>query len=209
MKVISTGDVSLDELNKLIPELGPEIDLEVNRSQYEFRSFEPPSWVKFLAGSEWWIQLVVVSAGIFGKKIVEKAAEDTWNHRGEILESLKSGGGTCIRKLATGIAKLRERLPNRTRINIGIPVPSDLSPSTIELASLNSEDLEFEIGLFAIHQSALSALIKSEGLDQGRLLGSLRFDILDDGSLQVSWMDSEIMAVVTRKLPLVLPPADV
>jgi hypothetical protein len=48
MKVTSTGDVSLDVLSELVPDLSPEIDLEVERAQYQFRTLEPPSFVTFL-----------------------------------------------------------------------------------------------------------------------------------------------------------------
>ena len=119
-----------------------------------------------------------------------------------MLESLKSGGATGVKKLATCIAKLRERMPKRTRINIGIPFPDDRVPSTFELVGVAPEDLEVEIVVFAIHQQAVSSLVESEGLDQERLLGALRFEIFDDGSLQVSWTESNTMERITKILAL-------
>jgi hypothetical protein len=209
MKVISTGDVSLDVLSELVPELSPEIELEVQRAQIELRSVDPPSWVTFLAQCDWWVQLLAVGAGLYGTEFVKEAAKDTWKHREKVFETLKAGSSAGIKKLAACIAKLREQLPNRTGINIGIPIPDDRFPSTYKLVGLTTEDLEVEIVIFATHQAAISSLVKSERLDQGRLLGSLRFESLDDGSLRVSWTDTYTMTNVTRTLPIAPPPPDV
>jgi hypothetical protein len=202
MKVTSTGDVSLDVLSELVPDLSPEIDLEVERAQYQFRTLEPPSFVTFLAQCEWWVQLCAAYAALYFAEIAKEAGKETWKHRDKVLESLTSGGATGVKKLAGCIAKLREHMPKRTRINIGIPVPDDRFPSTFELVGVAPEDLEVEIVVFAMHQQAVSSLVESEGLDQERLLGALRFEILDDGSLQVSWTDSNTMERITKILAL-------
>jgi hypothetical protein len=207
MKVISTEDVSLDVLTDLVPELSPEIGLEVSRFQHCIRSFEPPSWVVFLAQCEWWVHLLTGAGAVYGVEFVKEAAKDTYKHRDKIVEILRSGSAAGLRKLAAGLTKLRERLPERTRINIGIPVPDEGFPSTFELVGLTLEDVELQIKIFAIHQPAVSSLIESERLDQGRLCGCLQFALLDDGSLQVSWRDADMNAMA-RVLPLVLPPTD-
>jgi hypothetical protein len=206
MKVISTEGVPFDVLDDLIPDLAPDIDLEVDRSQHCFRSFDPPSWVVFLAQCEWWVQLLSGAGALFGAELVKEAAKDTYKHRDKIVEILRSGGSAALGKLAAGLVKLRDRLPGRTKINIGIPVPNEGFPSTIEVIGVTLEDIELQIKIFAIHQPALSSLIQSEGLEQGKLCGCLRFEVLDDGSLRVSWRDADMNAM-TRVLPLTPPPA--
>jgi hypothetical protein len=160
------------------------------------------AFVTFLAQCEWWVQLCAAYAALYFAEIAKEAGKETWKNRDKVLESLKSGGPTGVKKLAACIAKLRERMPKRTRINIGIPVPDDRFPSTFELVGVAPEDLEVEIVVFAMHQQAVSSLVESEGLVQERLLGALRFEIFDDGSLQVSWTDSNTMERITKILAL-------
>ena len=81
MKVTSTGDVSLDVLSELVPDLSPEIDLEVERAQYQFRTLEPPSFVTFLAQCEWWVQLCAAYAA----SILRKSRRRLERKRGRIV----------------------------------------------------------------------------------------------------------------------------
>jgi hypothetical protein len=104
---------------------------------------------------------------------VNKAAKDTYKHRDKIVEILRSSSSSVLGKLAAGLVKLRDRLPGRTKIQIGIPVPDEIFPSTWEVDGVTLEDIEFQIKIFAIHQPALSSLIESEGLEQGKVCGCL------------------------------------
>ena len=68
MKAHSTSDVSLDLLRELRHELAPEIELEVDDRQTFFKSAEPPSWVAFLAESEWWAKALAAYAALYVAK---------------------------------------------------------------------------------------------------------------------------------------------
>ena len=101
--------------------------------------------------------------------------------------------GDRLWHLAEGIAKLRARLSARTRIGVGLPFPDEFFATRLELSGSTGEEIVLEVALFVHHLPALEALISSRGLDSDRPAAGLLLKLLPDGSLQVSWHDSQTL----------------
>lgn len=201
MRALSTSDVPLETLRELSSELSPDLELEVSESQVVLLSAEPPSWVTFLAEADWWIKPLAAYAALYVAEIVKEAAKDTWKNRGKVIAAVISASNG-IKKLATGIAKLRQKLSSNTTIRIALPIQDDYSATRLELLGSDPDDLALQIALFVHHLPGLTALIQSEGLDGSRVLGAIFLKILPDASLEVSWMDKDSFATQRRVLPL-------
>ena len=201
MRALSTSDVPLESLRELSLDLSPDLELEVDERQIELRAVEPPSWVTFLANGDWWLKAFAAYSALYVAEIVKEAAKGTWKNRGKALTAVRAAT-TGIKKLAAGIAKLRQRLSPRTRIAMGLPIPDDYFATSLDLLGSDPDDLAFQIALFVHHLPGLTTLIESEGLQQGRVLGAMRLKLQQDASLEVSWMDKDSFTQHRKVLPL-------
>ncbi|MBI3326367.1 MAG: hypothetical protein HYZ81_06660 [Nitrospinae bacterium] len=177
MRVLSTRDVDLESLRDFAAELYPELDVQVNESQTYLLSAEAPSCISLLAEADWWVKVLAGYAVLYIAEIVKEAAKDTWKNRTKAAAGIGATGG-ALRKLATGIANLHRRLSDRTRVRVGLPVPDEFSSTRLELLGSDPNNLALQLALFIHHLPALSALIRAEGLDQGKAAGAIRLILL-------------------------------
>lgn len=191
MRVTSTRDVSLEDLRNLSDTLGPEFNLEINESQVSgpadlplVRRISPPhpSWVAFFSDADAWIKLV---GGLYLAGLVQEAGKDTWRNRAKIWSGTVAAGHR-IKKLAAELGRLRARLPQKTRIQLGLPVPADYG-TRIELVGSDVDELALQLALFVDYLPALVQAMRKECLDQS---GGIQLRLLPDASLEVSWQDS-------------------
>jgi hypothetical protein len=188
MKAISTVDIPLDALDQLAAELSPEIDLAVDKQQFFFKSVDPPSWVSFLAESDWWVKALAACVALYIAEIVKEAGKDTWKHRRKGLTIL-APAGDAIQKLALALSKLRQKVSSKTRFAIGLPIPTENIPTSLDLVGFEPNELAVQIALFVHHLPALAALMKAERFDDNTILGGVHLKLLDDASIEVSWKD--------------------
>jgi hypothetical protein len=201
MKVISTSDVPLETLWEFKDELRADIEVKVDERQVIFKAAEAPSWITFLAAADWWVQVLATYAALYVAEIVKEAAKDTWRDRAKAISAVTQAA-IGIKKISGGIAKLRKRLSARTGIKIGLPIPDEYFATWLELYGTDTEELEIEIALFVHHLRNLSLLMQSEKLDGDRVLSVIQFKLLEDGSLEVAWIDKESRTPQKRVLSL-------
>lgn len=201
MKAHSTSDVPLDLLRELRDELAPAIELEVGDRQTFFRSAEPPSWVAFLAESEWWVKVLGAYAALYVAEIVKEAAKDTWKARGKAIAAAKVAT-RGIANLAAKLASLRERLAFRTRIHVGLPFPDEHFATRLEIAGSDAHEIAVQIALFVHYLPALNRLIESERLSDETVATGILLRLLPDASLEVSWSDARSLSPIRRLLSI-------
>jgi hypothetical protein len=201
ISVQSTRDVPLGALNELKQELGSGFELEVDEGQIFLKSAEPPSWVTFLAKPESWLHLLEAAAALYMAEIIKLTAKHSWRYRARAWTTV-GGVGNRIKKLADGIVGLRHKTSHSTGIGVGLPVPDEHFPSCLYLEGTSPDDLAVQIALFVHHLPALKSLIAEERLDQGRVLGGISLRLLNEGAMEVTWMDKEPMRSSKRILPL-------
>jgi hypothetical protein len=201
ISVQSTRDVPLEALYELKHELGSEFALDVDEGQIVLKSAEPPSWVTFLAKPDWWLHLLEAAAALYMAEIIKQTAKHSWRHRAKAWAAV-GGVGNRIKKLADGIVRLRHKTSQRTGVGVGLPVPDEHFPSCLYLEEAGPEELAVQIALFIHHLPALKSLIAEERLDQGRVLGGICLRLLEEGTMEVTWMDKEPMRLSKRILPL-------
>lgn len=201
MRALATSDVPLERLRELSRDLSPDFELEVDEHQVVLMSAGPPSWVTFLANADWLIKGLAASAALYVAEIIKEAAKETWRNRDKALAA-GVAASKGITRLANSIANFRQSLSPRTKVLIGLPIPDDYFGTTLELIGLDPIDLELQIALFVHHLPALTALIRSESLEHGRVLGGVHLKLLQDSTLEVSWMDRDSFEQHRRVLPL-------
>jgi hypothetical protein len=205
LTVHSTGDVSLDLLRGLASELEPDIRLHVEERQHFFRSIEPPSYISFLADASWWIKVFGGMAALYVAELVREAAKETWKSRAKIASKMQEVSTRPLRGFAKALSKTRVQLKPHARIKIGLPVPDDFFAAQLLLEGPEQDLVEAQIALFVYHLPALIKLIKSERLDSGGAFGAIQLQLLEDGSLEVRWLNPEIEKECQRILSLDAP----
>jgi hypothetical protein len=191
MRALSTGDIPLDDLRDLTTQLGPDFGMEIDKRQVVFKSIDPPSWVVFFAEADWWIKVLLASAGLYFAEIVKEAGKDTWKNRAKIL-SAAAATGDRVRQLAVALASFRRRLAERTRISIGLPTPNDYDGTRFELVGADVDELVVQLAAFVHYLPALAVLMREERLDRVRVATGIRLRMRADFSLEVSWQDSSL-----------------
>jgi hypothetical protein len=202
MKLNSTEDVSIDLLRDLAADLKPDLDLEVDERQLVFRAFDAPSWITFVTHLDWWVQLLAGYGALYIAEIVKEAAKETWKNRATTIEAAGHTAVVVIRRMADAIARLRSELPARTKVALGLPIPSEHIPTQFDLVGSDLDELFLQILVFAIHQDRLSKLIETEILGGDGSLGPLLLKLLDDNSLEVTWIGKESESLHTKLLAL-------
>jgi hypothetical protein len=186
VKAVFTMDVPDNALQELARELSPEIPLEIDDQRIVLMSTEPPSWISFLADAPWWQQALAAYGALYVAKIVEAAAANTWKSRANAVAAAV-GSGNRIRRFAGALWDLRKRIPPHTRLQLGLPQPSEFFPACVRLDPASLEALELQIAMFVHYVPRLAALIQSERLNEGTVATGIHLDLRDDGSLEVSW----------------------
>lgn len=199
MKVVSTTDVSLEVLSDLKAELGPEFDLDIE-TRVGLHSAEPPSWVSFIAESQWWVQALAAYAAVYVAEIVKEAGKDTWRNRGKGYAVLGSSTDK-LKRFARAIARALSRLRPQTRAIVGLPVPDDIYTTQLYLSSADENELAVELAMFVHHLPLLIKVMENEGITAGRVSGWVGLTLLADGSLEVSWFDKKSLDQVRRVIP--------
>lgn len=200
MHVQSTADIPLPVLRKFRDELGPGLAVDIEESQFFFKSLEPPSWISLIADSQWWIKALAGAAAIYVGGILAEAGKDTWRNRGRAA-SAATGAANVMMSLARNIMKLKSQVPERTRFEVGLSVPGADCTAKLQLLSADADDLAMEIALFVHHAPSLIALMEKEQLYENRPAGGIFATLEDDNSLRVQWLDGEKLEKVERVLP--------
>ena len=201
LKATSTADIDLRTLAALRDDLSADLEIEVSESQIFLRSAEPPSWIQFLADAPWWVQAFGAYSALYVAELVKEAAKTTWAERAAIVRKAKVTT-KVLGRFARRLARLRSSLPERSQLVIGLPVPDDYFGVRFELLGRDEDVLAAEIAVFASFVPALEQLIRSERLEQGRVVGAINLLVTDDLRLKVAWMDRESLGIQERVLQL-------
>jgi len=201
VKILSTEDISLEDLRDLQRELRPSVELEVQENQYFFKSAEPPSWIAFFADGSWWLKAFGAYAALYVAEIVKEAGKTTWKNRRVVAAAARSAGESTIRAFARALSRLRVKITPRTDLLVGLPVPDQDFGARLHLEATDQELLEIQLALFFHHLPRLTQLIRSQQLDT-RALGPVQLRLLEDGGLEVAWLDSASERERRHTLPL-------
>lgn len=192
LSIHSTSDVSLATLEEFNAELPIELRGEVASSQIFLRSADPPSWVTFLADADWWIKALAAWGALYAAEITKEAGKDTWKNRGQLLAAARRLGAGITSALARSVATLAGRLPARTSLRLGVPVPNDYFSTTLELDGHDPHDVALDLAVFLLHLPALMKLIDERKLQDQAATGVFLV-ICDDMGLEVAWADAETL----------------
>jgi hypothetical protein len=163
------------------------VPVVVNDSQMAYRSLEPPSWVAFLAETDWWVKLLAANAALYGAELTKEAAKGTWR----AIAGLISGKGAGpVDRLAVEVAKLRQQLNAQTKVEIGLPIPDEFFATRLEIRGNERTLIAVEIALFVNHLPALQKLIEENKLTTQAASGIL-LTLEENGDLRVSWIDGD------------------
>lgn len=200
MMVESSRDVTLEVLSDFKKELGDDFPVEIG-GQVILLSATPPSFINLIADPSWWLNILGAIAGGFVADLAKDAAKNTWKNRGKAIAMLRQSNDN-LKKLAVAITRLLSRLKQNTHIFIGIPVTGETDSTQLFLSSGDENDLTIEIAMFVYYLPALTKLLKTEGLGSGKTCGVIRLNFLEDGSLEVRWVERRSNIQIRRVIPL-------
>src|SRR5688572_16624885 len=89
--ILSTGDIPLETLESVFAEGSTAGLIEVDESQYFFKSVEPPSWVQLIASIEAWQALLGAGLSVYVSSLLAEAGKETWKDRKDIYKAIGSG----------------------------------------------------------------------------------------------------------------------
>jgi hypothetical protein len=202
LRIHSTSDISLTVLEEFNAQLPSEVRGEVASSQIFLRSADPPSWVTFLADADWWIKALAAWAALYAAEITKQAGKDTWRSRRELLAATRRLGSRITSTFARSVAALTSRLPARTSVRLGVPIPSDHFSTALELTGHDHHDIALDLAVFLVHLPGLMTLIDQRQLNDQAATGVF-LTICDNLSLEITWADAETL--MTHKVVLSFP----
>jgi hypothetical protein len=201
LTVLATGDVDEKVLQSLLSDLQPEITLAIDERRVVLKSAEPPSWISLIAAADWWIQVLGAYAALYIAEIVKEAGKETWRNRAKALVPFRASSD-LIKKLAHGISAALERMKPAAHAVVAIPFPDEIYTTSLQLSSQEEADIAVDLSIFVHHMPQLAALLTEGGLKQTQVVGWVHLRILDDGSLEVSWMDRTSLDNVKVVIPI-------
>jgi len=188
IQVNSTADVPLETLRELAATLAPGLVVRVEDRQFFFKSMQAPSWVSFVADADFWIKAFGAYAAIYAAELVKQAATATWR----VLANRVAGAerGDPLVRFADEIQKLQAAVSADTRIELALPIPDDDHWTTrLEIRTREAADIAAEVSLFVRHLPAIRKVIADFDLAKKARSG-IKLELLDDGDMAVTWMDS-------------------
>ena len=191
MRIKWTKDISLEDLLKLAAELGNDFEIQIDETPRLYKGGVSPSWVRFLAEADWWINLLKVYAAIYVAGIVTEAAKDTWKNRSKMVSATVAAGNR-VKQFAVALTSLRNVLAPRTGIEIGLPFPDDYDGTCPEVAGTDVDELAAQLAVFVQYLPTLVDLIRKEGLSRASVATGIQLVMLPDLALEVSWQDGSL-----------------
>lgn len=199
LRATSTADIPLQALREFRHDLSADLDIDVDESQIYLRSAEPPSWIQFLAEAPWWVQAFGAYSALYVAELAKEAAKTTWAERAAIAHKTLAATQK-LGRFADRLTQLRTALPKHSQLVIGLPVPDDHFGARFELLGRDEDVLAAEVAVFASFVPALEALVRTEHLDQGRVIGAINLLVSEEPFLKVAWMDRESLSFQERLL---------
>lgn len=186
LKIQSTENIPLEIVKNIESELSQVLDVKAQEQQFFHKAADPPTWITFIAETEWWQKALVAGTAIYITTLIQEAAKSTWKMISKTI-SRKNSRQNPIIVLADNISSSQKHLPPRTQIFLSIPIPDEYNSSALELTLGSSEEIAMQVALFAHHLPELMHLIRNEISPDDRILGSFQLTLLDDGALKIVW----------------------
>jgi len=199
--ISATSDVDKTVLVNLQASLPEDLSVEVDERQIILRAAEPPSWISLIAEADIWVKALAAYATLYVAEIVKEAAKDTWKNKGKALKAVV-GVTNKMWRLASSLLEAKSKSRTDTYISVGLPVPDDVYTTFLKCQSSNVDDLVVELALFVHHIPELIKYLDENGLAEGAAVGWLSLKILDDGSMELTWMDKETLNENRHVFPL-------
>lgn len=188
MRLISTADVPSEKLYELRKSLRPDIDIEIQDSKVFLLSAEPPSWIQFIANSDWWIKSFAAMSALYVAEIVKEAAKDTWKNRSKIIATTV-GSANKIKIFAEKIIQFKSSIKKNTELVLVLPTPHEHRGCSLLLDTKDPHDLSLQLALYIHHLPRVENLIRSNISGPNNIATGVVLSLLPSGALQVSWLD--------------------
>ena len=199
--IFATGDIDTSTLRELESSVALINPVKLDERRILLLSVEPPSWISLIAQADWWVQGFAAYAALYVAEIVKESAKASWNSRGRVFSALV-GTTNKLSQLATSLVKARLQSSPSTYFSVGLPIPDEIYTTLLRIESKDADNVAIEISLFVQHIPELIKLLYVERIPEGSAVGRINVKVLDDGSLDVRWMDKVTLREITRLIPL-------
>ncbi len=200
MLISATGDISDEALQGLAEDFEPIVHATVDERRMLFKSLEPPSWVALIDSPQMWATILGPTVVLFFSELVKEAAKDAWKNKLTVARVLSTPIIAPLRLIASAIARFRASARSTTHVDLGYPIPDEQFGTRLMTVGKDEETIAVELALFIRNSEAVSRLIDAID-DSDKPIGQISLELLEDGSMRVTWMGSRSFAHNTHVLP--------
>lgn len=189
IRIYSTSDIPLDDVSNVFAEELRSNQIEIDRSQFFFKSMEPPSWIHLVVSLTWW-QAALVGAGsaVMGG-FFHEMGRDAWKNREAVGDAVRATP-EALWKLADRIVELQTLMPPTTRIRIGFPLEDELHPALYSIEGIAVGEIANELGQFGRNATLIQEFLDR---DEPALSGPATITLTEGGGLILRWLDRQAL----------------
>ena len=159
----------------------------------EVLAAEPPSWITFIANLDWWQKILGSYAAIYLASIASAAGKETWEKKTAIVGYIKD--------VAKSILSAKEKSNKNTKTELALILPGTSYEAKLHPSSEDIDSFARELALFVSHAPDVVDVYRKNIEYGNQVVGWVQLTALDDGGMEVKWMDGESLETVIHVLP--------
>jgi hypothetical protein len=191
MKILITKDIPQEIVN----DLRREFDIKEEPVLVEYKSGTNPSLIKIIAEIIEWLDYLKVPATVFLIELSKEAAKDFYKNKAKIFKALKLAIVSPLKRISRVLSKVKKKLPDQTKIIIGIPIPNNYFGTSLSIDSKQEEEIAWAVANFIVRIESISEFIKEISSSELKPLYPLNLILLEDGNIKITWMDQQNMNI--------------
>jgi len=191
MKIFITKDIPQEIVN----DLRREFDIKEKPVLVVYKSGTDSSLIQIIAEIIEWLDILKVAATVFLIELSKQAAKDFYKNKDKIFKALKLAIVSPLKRISRVLSKVKKKLPDKTKIIIGIPIPNDYLGTILSIDSKQEEEIAWAVANFIVRIESISEFIKEISSSELKPLGPLNLILLEDGNIKLTWMDQQNMNI--------------
>ena len=189
MKIFITKDIPQEIVN----DLRKEFDIKEEPVLVEYKSGTDPSLIQIIAEIIEWLAIFKEAATVFLIELSKEEAKDFYKNKDKIFKALKLAIVSPLKRISRVLSKVKKKLPDKTNIIIGIPIPNYYLGTILSIDSKQEEEIAWAVANFIVRIESISEFIKEISSSELKPLGPLNLILLEDGNIKLTWMDQQNM----------------
>lgn len=163
LTIVATVDIADEYISPLMDELGRE-KVHDPISRRALFSQEPPSFIEIVGTLVSWKVVFVASATAFFATLSKRLAEDVYDSKQRIAQSIFSP----VKRLAGAIARVIRETPRHSFVRVTITAPNGIPSPSLSFFHESDDEIAFKISCFyAVSDMIIERLVEISKRHQG------------------------------------------